>query len=215
MEKGTYLWSILDQGWRCTTLLLLHYSACFPGTTGGLPCCQCFHCSIPPLRCGRTGRPCAACGKWWPRWRYGPWSAVACRSETPEAVGRLPVERLGSLRRPCHWTSCRSPRLDSKYLSLKKALCALGSTTWFRKQVDFCVWADQPCCCIGSLLGGCLRKRVLVVRLRSYWSPWRRRRAQGALSPGLLEPGARFTTNTGGGAKLLNQQTIVIDILGK
>ena len=52
------------------------------------------------------------------------------------------------------------------------------------------------------------------MRLRSYWSPWRRRRAQGALSPGLLEPGARFTTNTGGGAKLLNQQTIVVDILG-
>lgn len=203
----------MDQDWRCTTLLLLHYSACFPGTTGGLPCCQCSHCSIPPLRCGRTGRPCAACGKWWPRWRCGPWSAAACRSETPEAVDRLPVERLGSLRRPCHQTSCRSPRLDSKYLSLKKALYALGSTTWFRKQVDFCVWADQPCCCIGSLLGGCLRKRVLVVRLRSYWSPWRRRRAQGALSPGLLEPGARFTTNTGGGANLLNQQTIVIDIV--
>lgn len=213
-EVRTYWWSISGQGWCCTSpwLQLLHWSSCSPGTTAGRPCCLCLRCSIPPWRCGRTGRRCAACGRWRPRRRCGPWSAVACRSETPEAVGRLPAERLGSLRRPLHWTSCRSPRLDSKYLWLKKALCALGSTTWFRKQVDFCVGADQPCCCIGSLLGGCLRKRVLVVRLRSYWSPWRRRRAQGALSPGLLEPGARFTTNTVGGAKLLKQQTIVIDI---
>lgn len=144
MQKS-YLWSIWDRGWYCTTLLL-HYSACFPGTTGGLPCCQCSRCSIPPLRCGKTARRRAACGKWWPRSRCVPWSAVACRSETPAAVGRLPVKRIGSLRRPCHWTSCRSPRLDSECLSLKKALCALGSTTWFRKQVEIlcvCVCCEQ------------------------------------------------------------------------